>query len=318
MSENTVTVVGIDPGSSGKKGTVCVEFALHESNGKFAIESVEIHRWTRASQKKLGKAKKPKPHPHLALHEQLERWKRANVLLVWDAPLTGPVDPDNPGGGMHPTDSGNATFTTRPIENEIKTIIGQISGVSVLGYSGCPHWAITRHMVGLPRLGPFDKALIDLEFDAVFGAGKLDGGKWSKPKIVETHPAVAMWGFLKGILPRGFDNWLYKGGKSYKKDGANVQGSAAKDLKHRKALLSALHTAWNPLLPNFFGERLNAARDSAVNDDNVFDALIAAVLGVLAVTSGEKHVRVYGSEDDGAMLLPICNEFKQMKFGATA
>jgi hypothetical protein len=49
-------------------------------------------------------------------------------------------------------------------------------------------------------------------------------------------------------------------------------------------------------------------RNKAIEDDNIFDALIAAVLGVLAVTNS-KAVKLYGSLSAGAMLLPVTEDF---------
>jgi Protein of unknown function (DUF429) len=106
-----------------------------------------------------------------------------NVLVAWDAPLTGPPDP----GAW--TDCRD--LTTRQIER----FFGQPGrfrvpkGISVRSYCGCPHWTISRRLLGLPRVGRFD-----VEADLPF---RLVTDNRDRPStgrhVVEVHPAVALW-----------------------------------------------------------------------------------------------------------------------------
>jgi predicted RNase H-like nuclease len=53
----------------------------------------------------------------------------------------------------------------------------------------------------------------------------------------------------------------------------------------------------------------------AENCDDIFDALIAAVLGLLTqrpFNNGALPVKLYGDRDAGAILLPVCAEFDDM------
>ncbi len=73
-----------------------------------------------------------------------------DVLIAWDAPLTGPPDPDAW------TDCQD--LTTRQIERFFGRggPLPAPAGISVRSYCGCPHWTISRRLLGLPRVGPYD------------------------------------------------------------------------------------------------------------------------------------------------------------------
>lgn len=78
---------------------------------------------------------------------------KESVLVCWDAPLTGPFDPASAG-------SYRFDFTKRPIERFFslnETGFKTPKGISVLGYGACPHWTISRALLGLPRVGPYDE-----------------------------------------------------------------------------------------------------------------------------------------------------------------
>src|SRR5580704_8258854 len=70
-----------------------------------------------------------------------------NVLVAWDAPLTGPPDPESWTNGQD--------LTIRKIERFFRNdpLYKVPKGISVLGYSGCSHWTITRRLLGLHRVG---------------------------------------------------------------------------------------------------------------------------------------------------------------------
>ena len=108
------------------------------------------------------------------------------TLLCWDAPLTGPGDPEP--AGADPSD-----FTQRPVEkffSRKETGFKAPKGISVRPYSGCPHWAISRSILGLPRTGPYDHGFDRLPFHLLPGAEEERAGR---PSVVEIHPAVGAW-----------------------------------------------------------------------------------------------------------------------------
>ena len=73
-----------------------------------------------------------------------------NVLIAWDAPLTGPPDPDNW--------TNDQDLTTRQIERFFR-VAGPYRapiGISVRPYCGCSHWTVSRRLLGLPRVGRYD------------------------------------------------------------------------------------------------------------------------------------------------------------------
>jgi hypothetical protein len=311
---NKITVVGIDPGSSDK-GTAYVEITLVRNRSDWRMDSI------------------PVPDTNVsptAFKEKLTGWKerKDSALLVWDAPLTGPhfdekYKPDSVEVPLY--ESGD--FTRRDIEKELQSILdpnrtdacNEFPGISVLGYgSGCPHMPITQHMLGLPRMGRFHADYDDLPFKLLSTYQDLIDMETTlaeKACVVETHPAVAMWGWLQldlehsaGLaLIRDRSSWRYKGSKLNENLDSKVASSVV-----RECLLNALMERWRAIVPDLANllEDANpkSIRNKAIEDDNIFDALIAAVLGVLAVTNN-KAVKLYGSLSAGAMLLPVTEDF---------
>jgi hypothetical protein len=75
-----------------------------------------------------------------------------DVLICWDAPLTGPHCPDN-------RLFKESDLSQRAIESFFRRKdwgFKPPKGISVGEYSGCPHWTISRHVFGLPRVGRWD------------------------------------------------------------------------------------------------------------------------------------------------------------------
>lgn len=129
------------------------------------------------------------------------RGRGPKALVCWDAPLTGPRNPDDAGV---PGD-----FTQRLIESffrDGKTGLKTPDGVSVRGYGGCPHWTITRSLLGLPRLGPYDVGYAGLPFDLLPSARSTGDGR---PSVVEIHPGVAAWLWCRDERERDAP-WAYK------------------------------------------------------------------------------------------------------------
>ena len=68
-----------------------------------------------------------------------------NVLLCWDAPLTGPSS-----GTVAGNEAVGRDFTQRLVESffrKASTGFKAPKGVSVLGYAGCPHWTLGRSLM---------------------------------------------------------------------------------------------------------------------------------------------------------------------------
>lgn len=139
-----------------------------------------------------------------ALENYLREALPKNVLIAWDAPLTGPHDPDKPCTNVQ-------DLTTRKIESFFKTDEFEFKappGISILGYCSCPHWTISRALLGLPRVGQYDAPLGGLPFELV--TNDQDRRRTGR-RIVEVHPAVALWLWCKAD---GYEGpWRYKGPK---------------------------------------------------------------------------------------------------------
>lgn len=203
------------------------------------------------------------------------------LLLCWDAPLTGPQDPNDAGSFCD-------DFFIRPLDGFLRTLPPP-EGISVREYAGCPHWTISRSVLGLPRLGPYDLPFDSLPFQLLPTAGGAsDGAAISKAEgrfVVEIHPAVAAWLWCKEVLSpkdeKGKDDWRYK--RSQKGERAARKGLQEQMWEH-------IHAKVKETLP------------TPENDDQ-FDALVGYVLGIKWL-NGDEDVVLLGDRETGAMLLP--------------
>lgn len=202
---------------------------------------------------------------------------QSDVLVCWDAPLTGP-----PSNVLIGCDAMGSAYTQRPIESFFqREAYGFKSpkGISVRGYSGCPHWTISRSLIGLPRVGPFDR-VEGLPFTLLTADQPPTRGH----NIVEVHPALALWLWCKKGRRKDAD-WEYK-----------------KNLSTRGSL-------WNKLT-NIAERKKNyvelqkwpAPNDNVPNDD-MMDARVAWLLGRLWLAN-RGDVVLLGNADTGAMLVP--------------
>lgn len=163
------------------------------------------------------------------LREELRT--HGDMLISWDAPLS--FDPSK-------------GFSDRPVDKLVRSAVKghpkiEPSAVNSLPFSGCPHWAISSHVLGYP-IGPAKLGLRLVESPA---PGRC---------LVEVHPAVALavWWILfdcAGEFPK------YKGLKG---------GRAA-----RRAVLSRIADGLAQLDPP------ESVRDS----DDHLDAWVAWKLG---------------------------------------
>lgn len=192
------------------------------------------------------------------------------ALVCWDAPLTGPCNPDDGGA---PGD-----FTQRRIESffrDGKNGLRSPKGISVQGYAGCQHWTITRSLLGLPRTGPYDIGYDELPFDLLPNDGSRRDGR---PRVVEIHPGVAAWLWCR--CERGANaSWAYKKEPSVLGEMWEIISCAAEGF-------------WEGPTPE--------------NDDQ-FDAAVGYILGCAYEAGGSPatgNVLTLGDRCTGSFLLP--------------
>lgn len=198
------------------------------------------------------------------------------VLLCWDAPLTGPRNPEDAGYSGDFTQRRIDSFFSRQ-ETNFKTP----KGISVRPYAGCPHWTISRSVLGLPRLGRFDADYESLPFRLLpDGREESEGGppsRMDRPCVVEIHPAVAAWLWCKDLKDfESGEGWEYK-----RHDG--LRAKMWKAIRRECGI----------------GESLP---EELCNDDE-FDAIIGYILGVKWLRE-DKDVVLLGDRENGSMLLP--------------
>jgi hypothetical protein len=202
-----------------------------------------------------------------------------DVLIAWDAPLTGPPDPD--------VWTDKSDLSTRPIESFfMRPPYKAPKGISVRPYSGCPHWTISRRLLGLPRVGRYDET--ELPFQLVSDDQPPRSGR----HIVEVHPAVALWRWCRADGHNG--PWEYKN-KKYKNKKCT---GCMKDLC---ILMSAR-----------MGKDL-----TGLQTDDQLDATLAWHLA--ESWRGRRGVRLLGNARAGSFLLPdetaLWEQFKEFTAG---
>lgn len=241
MQNDTRTVIGIDPASSASKG--CYVFCPE----KGLDESLQVPQ----------------------LRERLHAWSSENVLVCWDAPLNGPPTPD---------DADPGSLTQRRVETTLSALIKELPGVTVRGYSGLTHWTVTRHLLGLPRVGPYDLPEQALPLKLVFKLGDLEPNRGA---VVEVHPTPAAWYWMD----QSKSTWLaYKG-----------KGVSAEMKRERVASM------WRQLVAHYASDVSDDLAMPSPSDD-AFDARIAWLLGRAWLRG--KGVHMWGSREAGGMLMP--------------
>lgn len=186
-----------------------------------------------------------------------------DVLICWDAPLS--FDVNNP-----------SPFSQRILEKFFARGEGckTPDGISVMGYSGCPHWMISQYLLGHPKVNPFPSE--DSRYQLVFKKEDIKG-----KCVTEVHPAVAMWLWTKNKA----SDYHYK----KKKNEQNL----------RKLI---------DMLPR------DIIKEQVINNDDELDAYLAWKLGEMWVSNEENEVGIIGDNQTGSFLLPfddkIENKFK--------
>ena len=200
---------------------------------------------------------------------------KESVLVCWDAPLTGPFDLAS--AGSHQFD-----FTKRAIERFFSLAVTGFKtpkGISVLGYGACPHWTISRSILGLPRVGPFDRQEKKLPLKLVSESG---GKIHSSKSVVEIHPGLAAWLWCRRERGENAD-WVYKGNKS--------------------SMRKVRDEMWEIILGRS-GFEDDVLRPET---DDEFDVAIGYILGKLFNLDGDQGPRrslILGDREHGAFLLP--------------
>ncbi len=204
-----------------------------------------------------------------------------DTLLCWDAPLTGPSLNDE-------TEALAGSFSQRQIEqffSRTETGFKAPFGISVLPYSGCPHWAITRASIGLPICGGFDRSFEELPFLLLTETTEITPGT---SRVVETHPAVAIWLWCRGADDHDDTRpWVYKGRRP------------TRTILEIWTILSGI---WAETQVRTVVNTINNI-DPPTNDDEL-DAIVGWVLGELLVAR-HPSVGILGTRGTGAIALPI-------------
>lgn len=250
---NQIKIIGIDP-APGKNSTL---FSLE--NGFESLNIKELVDRVNEFQKEMEP-----------------------VLICWDAPLTGP-------GESSTSIDEEGKFTQRPIEKYLSKCFKingkKIPGISIQPYANCSHWTITRHVVGLPRVGPFDKTEVPFKLITI----PLITDEYRK-SIVEVHPTLAVYLWLSEFQP-------YKGNR--RTDGSKLD-EKTKRLNARRN--------WENLMmsPEFSFVKSYNIENGMRKEDEIgdrLDAIVAFVLGYLWIKEKNKVVAV-GDLIHGQILLP--------------
>jgi len=291
---NPIVCLGVDPAPSwGGAVAECV----YDDNGfrDFKIPEEKAHGELRT---RFDKLKNPSSGKH--------------AIVGWDAPLTGPPDPDD-----KDTSLCDKQLSYRGIEKALSPLIGkkekQVKGVSVLPFGGCSHWTITRNLVGLPRVGEWDRAEEELPFRLLTEDTQPSEKELSeKPCIVEVHPAVALWLWASWDNLnqwRGSTDFIYKG--RIKKQEGEKETTKVNLKERRGKILDLVFERWkNYPDSSQFMEQLNIRkyRTEIIETGDSLDAFIAMALVCLFVKKttqpDQRRVKLFGDRERGAMLLP--------------
>lgn len=300
MNNDEVVVIGTDPAPS-KPTVVCVDYDCTGFLSNYA--GCKLFPKISGCGLFFIEVKNTSLKPFLkALCSNL---KERRVLITWDAPLTGPCL--NNKGELTQKDLPGA-FSQRPFEKLfMKKSLGaewqQLpGGINIRGYGECPHWTISRHVLGLPRMGEYDTCLDKLPYRLITDCSQAI--EHDKPSIVEVHPALAIWLALCGHKAKtDLDGWMYKGPKA-KAD-------------NRQKLLEELLKSMS--FPN--GRKPTIAKQLEGCNDDQLDAFVNWFLGKAWLHSDrycfkqaeeEISVMLVGGPSTGAMLLPWNKEFKSV------
>lgn len=186
--------------------------------------------------------------------------QKEEVLICWDAPLS--------------FNTNNTNFYTRAIESYFQKHESlPKKGISIRGFAGCPHWAITQYLLGYPRIDEFERGFVP-NFKLVSDVKDLkDANKY----VTEVHPALAIWVWLKDRIDVENIDWQYKKN--------NQTFTPIKQL-----LQSSL--------------KIDQKICDQIKNDDYLDAYVAWKLGRVWIDGKGKTVRILGNSRLGSFLLP--------------
>ncbi len=279
-------VIGVDP-ASGKKSWVFAPRIQHRGSEWVPVSPGEVGTDGAYSVEELR---------GLVRAASNEGW-----LVCWDAPLSGPHH-DQSNHLLAPWSLAKSARTTRRVEEvgfwrelsralDIKNPLDQ-EGVSIRGFSQLSHWVISRELLGLPRVGPYDASVECLPLRPLYSddvSERAGGG------VVEVHPALAAYLWLRGV------DW-----HPYKGKGMTV--GKASDAVHRMWEILANAVGLDPELVArpFLG--------TPGQHSDGFDARVAWMLGRQwllpedPIVGTPRQVRFVGNERAGGFLLPCLTD----------
>ncbi len=223
------------------------------------------------------------PFSYIKLKGCLKKIKKENtenkMLICWDAPLSFSIDCSSP-------------FTKRDIEKFFSQKEGEETpkGISVMGYSTCPHWIITQNLLGYPQT---NECNFNHPYQLVFNQKDIT------LSITEVHPAVAIWLWCREEN-HGLTNWNYKGKKE---ENEKIIDCLIEILKSKSIIDD---------------EVIKLIKEKPrKKQDDYLDAYIAWKLGQEWVTSNQ-NVMILGDSNTGSFLLPYSEKlfvkFNNYKF----
>ena len=166
-----------------------------------------------------------------------------SVIVVWDSPLSF-----DPGVGFSDRSIDRAARAW--VSAKVSEGLIEAKAVSVVPFSGCPHWVLSCHVLGLP----FGQEIEGLSLHAATESEEMPAP--GRSFVVEVHPAVALAALW---IDRRIDAPFPR-----------YKGSAARDV------------------PAVVASQLGFP-EQAGEDDDALDAFIAYRLGT-QVISGEARV----------------------------
>lgn len=241
-------------------------------------------------------AREPKGHVFAQLKPQELDRRLSDVaqstLICWDAPLTGPPNHEEVTNDEYAYSSRLVErFFNRTGESSALRPSCPPKGISTRHYSGMSHWAVTRALIGHPRVGRYDA---EPRFELASATPAGDPEPFTDTRVAEVHPAVALW------------LWLDPG-LSWESEGFDYKSTGSRDrvTKLSRRLLDALlqlpavEDSPALVLGAFSREEIEQGINGA--HDNL-DAYIAWVLGRLWLATDAVHR--LGNDGAGSFLLP--------------
>ena len=237
----------------------------------------------------------------VALKNYLEDIKKSedNVLICWDAPLTGMASVKAIEKFKEYLNNLEKKKTPKWSPLEARIIEKYIAlqdipkGISTNSFSQCPHWTITQYCLGLPQIFQPEKIYpSNVPFNLITEQKLPSEDK----NVVEVHPALALWLWLKENNPiKDNDKWNYKKNETTFK--------TLTELLFKKAeLLLGKQQAFDisKIEVTVIKSKEETVEAKTMTDDH-FDAYIAWLLGALWL---KNEVILVGNKNTGAMLLP--------------